>query len=346
MQVKWLVLGLVGAALGGYAAWYRYAPLEVHTILPKRGDAIEAIYATGLVEPSVLLPIAPRVGGHLTALNVSEGQTVRKGQVLAQLEALDVVRTVDEQAARAQYAKQQQARTASLVAQGFYSGAEMDRVNAEANATQAALRRAKALQGFTTLTAPADGVILRRDAEVGQFVAAGQVLMSMSCCAPLRVSAEVDEEDIPKVKIGQQVLLHAPAFPNQVLDGHVEAMTPKGDPVSRSYRVRIALAKPADLRVGMTVEANLISQQKSHALLIPSQIIQDGKVWVLEQGKVKQNPVKLGIIGNSQSEVLSGIEDKTQLIWPIPKGIYLDRSANITSEAIPKEKPLAAASTP
>lgn len=338
MRRSWFIFVILLSAALAYLAWMYYAPLAVSISKPQRGQAIEAIYATGLVEPSVLLPIAPRVGGHIKSLHVVEGEAVRKGQLLAELEALDVMRTVDEQAARAQYAKQQQARTASLVAQGFYSGAELDRVNSEANATQAALRRAQALQSFTALRAPADGVILRRDAEVGQFVTAGQVLLSMSCCAPLRISAEVDEEDIPHVKVGQKVLLHAPAYPNLVLDGRVDAITPKGDPVARSYRVRIGLLKANALQVGMTVEANLIMQEKTNTLLIPSQTIQDGKVWLLENGQAKQRAVKLGIIGAKQTEVLAGLDDSAQIIWPIPKGIRPNRSVKLSSEQIPSKE--------
>lgn len=336
MRLKgWLILVIaIGSAIA--ASWYHFAPLSVTVTQASRGPAIEAVYATGLVEPSVLLPIAPRIGGHLVQLKVHESQSVRKGQILAQLEALDVARTVEEQSARARYASQQQQRTASLVAQGFYSGAELDRVTAEANATQAALRRAKALHNFATLTAPNDGVILQRDAEVGQFVAAGQVIMSMACCAPLRVTAEVDEEDIPLVQVGQAALMHAPAFPQQVLHGQVESITPKGDPVARSYRVRISLAEPKGLQVGMTVEANLITRQKAQALLLPSHLLQAGStVWVIENGKAQPRTLKLGIQGQQKTEIVSGLAEKEQVIWPIPKGIRPGRNVVITSKAIP-----------
>jgi RND family efflux transporter MFP subunit len=339
MRLKgWLIL-VTATALAIAASWYHFAALPVTVTQASRGPAIEAVYATGLVEPSVLLPIAPRIGGHLVQLSAREGQSVRKGQVLAQLEALDVARTVEEQSARARYANQQQQRTASLVAQGFYSGAELDRVTAEANATQAALRRAKALHNFATLTAPSDGVILRRDAEVGQFVSAGQVIMSMACCAPLRVSAEVDEEDIPLVRVGQAVLMHAPAFPQQVLHGQVASITPKGDSVARSYRVRISLAEPKALQVGMTVEANLITRQKPQALLLPSNVLQTGAtVWVIKDGKAQQRTLKLGIQGQQKTEILAGLAEHEQVIWPIPKGIRPGRSVVKASMSIPQGK--------
>lgn len=338
MRFKSAFLVLVTALLLGYGAWYRYGPLEVNILHAQPGLAIEAIYATGQVEPSVLLPIAPRIAGYLTALPVQEGQQIRKGQILAQLSANDLARTVDEQNARAQYAQQQRARTASLVAQGFYSGAELDRVTAEANATQAALRRARALQSYTTILAPADGLILRRDVEVGQFVNAGQVLMSMSCCAPLRVSAEVDEEDIEQVRVGQTVVLQAPALGQKVLAGHVESITPKGDPIARSYRVRIAVKNHQALRVGMTIEANLIVQQKERALLLANEMIQDEGVWLHVNGRAVFRRIHFGIKGSTKSEILTGLTAQEQIIWPIPKGIREGRRLAVKNHLLPIRK--------
>jgi len=107
---------------------------------------------------------------------------------------------------------------------------------------EAAVKRAQAQRDYNQLVAPADGIVLRRDGEPGQFVAAGQAVLTLACCAPLRVSAEVDEEDIPRVVVGQKVTLRTDALPGRLFDGEVADITPKGDPVSRSYRVRIRLA--------------------------------------------------------------------------------------------------------
>ena len=330
---RWIGL-ITMAVAAALLSWWWYSALRVNIIKPTRGSAVAAIYATGVVESSVLQPIAPRVSGHLRALHAVEGQAVRKGQLLAELDALDALRSVDEQAARAKYARQQQARTAALVAQGFYSGAELDRVTAEANATQAALRRTQALQAFTVLRAPADGIVLRRDAEIGQFVAAGQVLMTLG--AKLRVSAEVDEEDIPDVHVGQKVVLRAPAFAKHIFDGQVESITPQGDPISRSYRVRIHVPQIAPLREGMSVEANLIQIEKSAALLIPSKVLQNEQVWLLENGRLQRRKITLGIVGAERSEVLAGLNEQSQIVWPWPAGLRAGRrglAADATTSA-------------
>lgn len=87
-----------------------------------------------------------------------------------------------------------------------------------------------------TLLAPAAGRIIRRDGEFGQLIEAGHKLFWISCCDQLRVSAEVDEEDIPLVKPGQKVLIRADAFPgralaqklNLVMGENISASSPVG----------------------------------------------------------------------------------------------------------------------
>ena len=166
---------------------------------------------------------------------------------------------------------------------------ELDRARSELDAAEASLKRASAQRDFMTLTAPANGLIIRRDGEIGQFIPVGQAVFVLSCCAPLRVTAEVDEEDIPRVHIGQKAVLHADALQDQVFDGEVQEITPKGDPVARSYRVRIRLANPARLQVGMTVDANLVVAEQQNALLAPSTAIQNGAVWIVADGDCAGN---------------------------------------------------------
>ena len=143
--------------------------------------------------------------------------------------------------------------------------------------------------------------------------------MTMSCCAPLRATVDVDEEDIGRVHKGQLVVLRADALPGQTLQGQVSDITPKGDPISRSYRVRIKLDKTQGLLAGMTVEANLILTQRDKALLVPSTAVQkdaDQKdtVWVVQNGRAHRLPIQVGIVGTAKTEVLSGLPDNAQVV--------------------------------
>jgi RND family efflux transporter MFP subunit len=315
--------------LGAALLWWREAPVLVRVVAPTRGPAVEAIYATGTVEPTVMMPIAPRVAGRIAELNVDEGGRVAKGQVLARLDDSDLASTVEELQARARYAQSQYERAQNLVRQGFMAKAELDRTRADVDAAEAAVRRAKTQRDYMALAAPADGLIIRRDGEIGQFIPAGQAVFYLSCCAPLRVTAEVDEEDISRVSVGQKVVMRADALPGRVLDGRVAEVTPKGDPVARSYRVRIKLANPDALRVGMTVDANLVVAERDKALLVPSTAVQGDAVWVVEDGKLRRRPVRVGVTGSGRSEIVGGLGPDAQVVEVPPADLREGRHARV-----------------
>jgi RND family efflux transporter MFP subunit len=310
---RYAVAALAVLAAVGAFAWRQAGPLAIKVVAPERGTAVDAIYATGTVEPTVMLPLAPRSGGRLAERAVDEGAKVRKGQLLARLDDADLAGSVDEQQARLAYARQQHERVSTLAARGFIAAGEADRTRAELLAAQAALRRVRAQRDYMALLAPADGTIIRRDGEVGQYISPGQAIFVLACCAPLRVSAEIDEEDINRVRIGQSVLLKADALPGQVFDGTVSEVTPKGDPVARSYRVRIALPNPGALQTGMTVDANLVVARHERALLLPAAAVHGDAVWLVQGQRLKQQRIVAGIRSPQKVEVLQGLQGGEQV---------------------------------
>ena len=240
---------------------------------------------------------------------------MRKGELLARLETAENDAALQELAARERQAELALERAQTLVRQGFVAASEQDRARAERDAVRAQGARLRAQRGYALLTAPADGQVLRRDGEVGQFIPAGQPVFVLGDAGRLRVSAEVDEEDIARVRTGQAVVLRSAALGVKVFDGVVDAITPRGDPVARSYRVRIQLPQPpAGLRVGMTVDANIILARRSQALLLPSSAVHDGQVWIVQGGRAKALKVGTGTQGNGRVEILSGLSPETRVV--------------------------------
>ena len=305
--IKWLsVLG--GVAVIAFAIWsWRNKPITVDAHTAQRGTAIQAVYATGTVEPTVSIPIAPRAAGRLMELRVDEGDVVHKDQVLARLEDANLQRTVDQLAAQERWAKQVLDRAETILARGVGTAADRDKALADWQAAQAATQRSREEQKFMLLTSPSDGVVMRRDGEIGQFIAVNQVLMQLAANMPLRISADVDEEDIALVKPGQVVSIHADAFPTQVYTGSVSEVTPKGDPTTRSYRVRISLPKDAPLRTGMTTDTNIIVGKHEQVLLLPATAIIANHVWVVRDDHLHSVAVTTGINGERKVEILKGI---------------------------------------
>ncbi len=148
-----------------------------------------------------------------------------------------------------------------------------------------------------TIVAPMDGVVLRRDGEVGEIAEAGQILFRVGVPKPLQVVAEVNEEDIPRVEIGQTVLFRTDAFPDRRLEGKVREITPMGDVVAKTYRIKMALPDDTPLKPGMSVEANVVTREKPDALLIPADAVQGNAVFVLDGATVRKREVKVGIRG-------------------------------------------------
>lgn len=279
----------------------------LYSVTPQTGPAVQAVYASGSVEPTVMLPIAPRTGAHLVALLSDEGAEVQKGDVLAQLEDTDVQKAIEELSAKLDLAQKEFNRKNALKKTGAISKQALDTARSNLNAAKAALEQAQAQQDYLRLTAPEDGRIIKRDGEVGEFIPTGQAVFWMECCAPMRITVDVDEEDIPLVAVGQRVIISADAYADETFEGHVDAITPMGDSVSRSYRVRIGLAGDTPLMTGMTAEANIITRQDDNALLIPATAVRGGKVWVVENGKASIRKIKIGAQNDGAVEVLEGL---------------------------------------
>jgi len=309
------------AVLAGVA--YVLMPRDVQVVRPIYGTAVQAVYATGTVEPSVMMPISPRVGARLVELDVDEGAQVRKGQILARLESEDVKGNLRQLEAQERFAKQDYERNAALVKQGIIARQTYDRSLASWQAAAAATAAARAQLGFMTLTALGDGTVIRRDGEIGQLIAANQPVFWIAGRSNIRISADVDEEEISKVRVGQPVLIRADAFPGRVFQGRVLSITPKGDPIARSYRVRISVPKDSPLLIGMTSETNIVVRRVDHALLVPTASVNGNKVWLVRNGRLVSKSVAVGTVASDKTEIVSGLTE-TDLVAVNPNSSLRD----------------------
>jgi RND family efflux transporter MFP subunit len=319
MTVRRIVL--LAAALAAVAAgwWFLYGRGPAVTVVaPMRGTAVEIVYATGAVEPVRWAKVASLIRGRIVEICYCEGQPVTKGQLLVRLDDGELQAQLGELRAREDFLKKEMSRVTELIGRGASTVQAFERASSDLRQNQALIAVQQERLSNYSIVAPMEGIVLRRDGEVGEIAEAGQVLFRVGVPKPLEVVAEVNEEDIPRVREGHEVLLRTDAFPGRRLDGKVREMTPMGDPVAKTYRIRISLPDDSPLKPGMSVEANIITREKPNALLVPADAVQGNAVFVLDGDQVRRREVEVGIRGARKVEILSGVDQTSRVVAPIP----------------------------
>lgn len=304
----------VAAVIGAIIAWQYNIARIVGMAGLSRGTAVEAVYATGTVEPETWAAIGPVTTGRIAEILVAEGERVREGQQLARLDDREARSRVAELEARAVFWKDEAARARDLAQRGIKSRTDEAKAESEYRQLVAAIAAARQRRADLLVTSPIDGVVLRRDGEVGEVAAVTDTLFWIGQPRPLRITAEVDEEDVAKIHPGQEVLVKADAFPGQVLAAKVDRLTPKGDPVAKTFRLRVALPDDTPLLVGMTTEINIITARHDNALLAPAGALVSNHVFIDEDGKAARRDITVGIRGKEKIEILDGLSGSETLI--------------------------------
>ena len=337
-----LLLLLLVAALGAGGAWaWLSLPPRLAIAFASTGPALEAVYATGSVEPVQWARVGPATRARITAVLAEEGDRVSEGQILARLDERQARLLAQEAEARARFALEDLTRTRTLVARDIAARATLERAERDASAARAAADALIERLNDFIVRAPTAGVVLRRDAEVGEVVDTPASLFWIGEPRPLRVTAEVDEEDIARIAVGQRALLRADAFPGRVLTGEVAQITPKGDTTRKAYRVRLALPDDTPLMIGMTVEANIVLRDTPGAVLVPPAAVvlpearrgnqaapatppggtSSATIWVVEKERALRREVEIGVQGPRATEVLRGIAAGEVVIVDPPSGL-------------------------
>ena len=319
MRFMRYIVGLaVLVAVAGTVLWYLWRPSPVSVVTPTRGDAAEIVYASGVVEPRTWAKVTPVVRERIVEQCNCEGSKVAKGDLLARLDDNEAQAALAELEARLRLAQEDFRRQSVLAERNTASQQALDRARSEVAQLEALVAGQKARLDSYVIRAPITGTVLRQDGEVGEVAELGDVLFWVGERKPLQVVADVNEEDIPRVEEGQRALLRSDAFPKQDLEATVDSITPKGDPVTKTYRVYLRLPEETPLRIGMSTDVNVIIRVAKNALLIPSVAAEGNKVFIVEGDVARRREVDTGIRGTNGIEVLSGLDEKARIVSPYP----------------------------
>jgi HlyD family secretion protein len=268
----------------GQASPYRTEAIQ-------RGDVRVQVSATGTLDAVTTVQVGSQITGTINALYADFNSQVKRGQVLAvidptflnaqvaQSEAdLEKARVTQRQAER-DMARQEPLKQQGLASQADIDAAEtaLDAARASVKSAEAALTRAKTNLAYATIASPIDGIVVSRDVDVGQTVAASLSAPTLFTIAQdltqMQLEAAVDEADIGMIRVGQSVSFTVDAFPEGTFSGEVRQirLAPKTEQNVVSYTVVVRVPNP-DLRLlpGMTANATFLIDEARDVLRVPS----------------------------------------------------------------------------
>lgn len=316
-----LLVAALSIATAAATAWWLWRAPAVSVARITRGSAAEIVYATGAVEPETWSRSSPLVRGRIIQRCRCEGKPVKAGELLARLDDKEALATLNDLRALEEFQRLEFDRQSQLLSRGVATSQAYQRAESDLARIRAQIAAQAQRLEYFKLVAPMDGTVLKEDGEVGDMVDPGTILYRIGLEKPLWVIADVNEEDIPRVKVGQKALLRTDAFAGQVLPGFVKEITPAGDPVSKTFRVRIGLPNDTPLRVGMSVEANIVSAEKSGVLLAPANAVVDSSLLRIENDRVRRHKVEIGIRGTGFVEIISGAGEGELVVSPATTNI-------------------------
>ncbi|AXI01646.1 efflux RND transporter periplasmic adaptor subunit [Aquirhabdus parva] len=281
-----------------------------------------------------------RVGGKVIKRWVDVGNTVKAGQILAELDPQDA--QLQRTAAAAQLASAESAervakseldRYKQLLAPNAISRSQYDQVENQYKSAASALQQAKSQYdvasnqaNYNTLRAPENGVIVQRQVEAGQVVTAGQPIYTLAAQGDREVVIGLPEQDLPRFHIGQHVTVTVWSQPDARFPAHVRELSPAADQ-SHTFAARIAFDQPnPSVDIGQSARVYAADPKTATALSIPLSAVtaEQGAayVWVLNPSTsvIKRTFIKTGAYDRDIVPVLSGLNPSD---WVVVAGVQL-----------------------
>ena len=363
---KWMFLGggcvlLLGAGIAIARGGEKGIPVSMATVNKEHIQA--KVSANGKVQAVKKVDISANVMGKVTRLAVEEGDSVKAGQFLleidpslsravvagslASLEAL----TQDQESSRARFeqaqkdfARAESNRKAGIISQAEYDNVRTALVTAENNAqgaqrrveqARAGLNQAKVSLNYTTLTSPMDGIVTARRIEQGETAVIGvqnqpgTVLLTISDMSKVEAEMEVDEASIPSVKLGQRAEIRIDAYPNKVFDGEVTEVG--GSPILKlntneaiKFKVKVRIKNPPlTIKPGLSTQADIFTGSRENVVAVPLQAL------VTREIKVKEGEVPKAGAPRDEEGVYVAENNKSRFV-PIKTGLLGDLNIEVT----------------
>lgn len=284
------------------------AAVRAQVVASKTRVATEDV--VGTVRAELRSVIEAKVSGKIGQMLVVPGQKVKRGELLANVDAREVQSRLDQALAVRQQTEGDMKRFASLLEQKILSQSEYDIAQSKFRVAAAAVKEAETMLGYTKVAAPFDGVITRKYADVGDLAAPGKPLLEMEDSRTLRLEADVPEAVVGKLTLGDKLPVRISALEKEFA-GVISEISPAADPGSRTFLVKLDLPPQAGLRAGQFGRVAMPVGETA-ALRVPAAaVVQRGQmeiVFVVINSHAQLRIVKTGKRIGDEVELVSGVE--------------------------------------
>lgn len=342
-----LVAATLAACSEGQKVEYNTEPAQVQNIST-------SITATGTIEPVTKVEVGTQVSGIIDKIYVDYNTEVHRGQVIAELDKTNLLSELasaqsnlsNSQASldyqTANFKRYKTLFDKGLVSANDYENAKLsyEQAKQQVNVQKQSVQKAQTNLGYATITSPIDGIVLSKEVEEGQTVAASMSTPTLFYIAQdltdMRVIADIDEADIGGVKEGQRVTFTVDAYPEDIFEGEVTQVRQNATTESNVVTYEVVISAPNDdlkLKPGLTANVTIYTMEKNNvlgvstkalrfapneALLTEDEKVEDvqapNKVWTKEGNTFKAHKVEVGTTNGTVTEILSGIKEGTEVL--------------------------------
>jgi membrane fusion protein, multidrug efflux system len=333
-------------------------PTAVTTLVAKRETWPSTLNVIGTAEAIHGVTVSADLPGTVDKINFESGQQVKEGDILVELDTRQeraqlAAAQADYELAKITYDRQQ-----ALVKEGVVARTEYDNASAQQKSTEARVGEIRASIDRKTIRAPFSGVLGLRQVNLGQYLAAGQAIVSLQAMNPIYVNFGVPQQSTPQLKVGRALKITSDDLPGVEFNGRVTAIDSVVDQTTRNIQVQATLTNPGNrLRPGMFVQVQVSLGESRNVISLPASAInyapygdsvyviadmQDPKSGQSYKG-VRQQFVRVEGARGDQVAVVSGInpgdEIVTSGVFKLRNGASVLVNNQVTPSNNPKPKP-------
>lgn len=321
-----IVVVLIGLAVYFFAfppeeqAQQRDQPgVPVRTQIAEISEFRDVINGLGTAQANETVAITAQTQDVIEALHFSSGDSIEKGQLLAELNARKEIARVEQLEFSLEEAKRQLDRLGELRRGNAASQQQLEQQQVEVNRLQADLEVAEATLAEMKVYAPFSGRVGIRQVSPGALVSPGDVFTTLDDISPIKVDFSIPERYFASLAVNQEIIAKSRAYPGQQFLGRISSIDSRIDPVTRSVRVRAQLPNEDNLlRPGMLLQITLL-RSIDQALLLPEKALMpiQSRQYVFKltpDGRAKQTEVTIGRRKPGVVEITQGVEPGDEII--------------------------------